>query len=201
MRISAMACGLALLCSGPAFAQGLGLGVKGGVNIATERIEGDEGGPSLDSRIGVVAGMFATVPLTSWLDLQPEALYAMKGARLNLGGVKASVGLDYLEVPVLARISRRGAGKIHYHAAGGPSVAFLLRSRYRTKFGSSTEEIDISDELERLDFGVAVGGGVERGSLVIDARYTLGLKDIDKDKSDTVKTTNRALSLTVGFKF
>ena len=46
-----------------------------------------------------------------------------------------------------------------------------------------------------------MGGGVEIGSIVIDGRYTLGLQDIDKDTSDTIKTTNRAVSLTVGFKF
>jgi hypothetical protein len=103
-------------------------------------------------------------------------------------------------VPLLARISRRG-GRLGYYAAGGPSIAFRLRALTRTKFGDATEEIDIADQVERLDFGVAAGGGVEFGSLVVDGRYTHGLKDIDKDKSDGVKITNRAVSLTVGFRF
>jgi hypothetical protein len=199
IRISAIACGLAALCSAPAFAQGLG--VKGGVNVGTERFEGEDGGPSLDWRVGGVAGVFVTFPVRSWLELQPEALYSMKGARLNMDGVESSVLLDYLEVPVIARVTRRGGGPLHYFVAGGPTVAVRLRARSRTKFGSATEEIDISDELERLDFGVAAGGGIGRGRLVVEGRYTLGLKDIDKDRSDTVTVTNRTISVTVGLRF
>jgi hypothetical protein len=201
MRICAVACGFAGLPGGHALAQGLGLGVKGGVNLATERFQGEGDSPSIDPRVGVVAGVFANVPLLSWVDLQPEALVAMKGARLDLEGAQSSVWLDYFEVPILARFSRRRGGRLRYFVAGGPSIGVRLRARTRTKFGDSTEEIDIGDELERLDFGMTAGGGVELGSIVLDGRYTLGLKDIDKNKSDTVKVTNRALSFTVGLKF
>ena len=200
MRTFAVACALALLCSGPAFAQVPGLGVKGGVNLASQKNTGDEGADSLKTLTAIVAGAFATLPVTSWLDFQPEALYSVKGARADVEGITASVLIDYLEVPLLARYSRRG-GSRGYYVAGGPSAAFVLRARTRTKFGDATEELDISDQVERFDFGVAVGGGVEFGSLVVDGRYTHGLKDIDKDKSDAVKVTNRAISLTVGFRF
>jgi hypothetical protein len=197
----AMVLGLLLRGGAPALAQGFEIGVKGGVNIATTKIEGEAGSPKLDARIGLVAGVFVTLPLTSWLDLQPEALYAMKGARLNLDGVKSTLALDYLDVPVLARIIKRGSGRRHYYVAGGPSFGFRLRARSRVDFGTSTEDIDVADSIERADLGVAFGGGLETGPLVIDGRYTLGLKDVDKDKSDTVKVTNRAFSLTVGFRF
>lgn len=200
-RTVAVACAIALLCTATASAQGRALGVKGGVNLATQRNTGEGDGADLQSRIGLVAGAFATLPLLSRLELQPEVLFTSKGASVDLEGVEASLVVDYLEVPALARLSRRGGGKMHYYVAGGPSVGFLLRARTRTKFATATEEVDISDDVNRFDFGVAMGGGVEIGALVIDGRYTLGLQDIDKDKSDAVKTTNRAVSLTVGFKF
>lgn len=199
MRVGALL-GLAGLCSVPASGQGLGLGAKAGVNIATERFEGADGSPSLDPRIGAVAGVFAIVPLLSWLDLQPEALYAMKGARIDLQGARSSVWIDYLEVPVLARISRK-RGTIRYFVVAGPSIGVRLRARSRTKFRDSIEEVDIGDDLERLDAGMAAGGGVELGSIMLDARYTLGFTDIDKDTTDDVKVTNRALSITAGFRF
>jgi hypothetical protein len=200
LRPFVIACAVALTCTPSAAAQGLTLGVKGGVNLATQRNSGgNDDGPGLESRVGLVAGMFATMPLVSKLELQPEALFSSKGARVDLDGIKASLVADYLEVPVLARFSRRGG--FNYYLAGGPAVAFLLRAHSRTEFAGSTEEIDITEQVNRVDFGVAMGGGVEFGSIVIDGRYTLGLQDIDKDKSDAVKTTNRAISLTVGFKF
>ena len=48
---------------------------------------------------------------------------------------------------------------------------------------------------------MVAGGGIEVGAVVIDGRYTHGLRDIDKDKSYTVKVTNRTWSLTAGFRF
>jgi len=200
-RRLAAACALSLLGSNPVSAQIPGLGVKGGVNLATQRNAGDEdSSTSLKSLVGIVAGVFATLPMASWLDLQPEALYSRKGARAELEGITSDLQIDYLEVPVLARFSRRGSAR-GYYIAGGPSIAFQVRARTRTNFGAATEEIDIGDEVERVDLGVAVGGGIEIRSLVIDGRYTHGFKDIDKDKSDGVQVTNRAVSITVGFRF
>lgn len=201
VRTFAIAAAVALLFTHTASAQGRSLGVKAGVNLATQRNEGAGQAPGLQSRTGVVAGVFATLPLFSRLELQPEALFTSKGARVDLAGVKSSLAVDYLEVPALVRYSRNRAGAIGFYFAGGPSVGFLLRARTRTAFAGATEEIDITDQVNRFDFGVAMGGGVEFGSIVVDGRYTLGLQDIDKDKSDTIKTTNRAVSLTVGFKF
>lgn len=200
MRTCATAWVLLLLCGGPAAAQGLGLGAKGGVNLATQRIEGNRDATTdLTSRVGAVAGVFATLRVAPWFDLQPEALYTSKGGRLDLDGVKASVAIDYFEVPVLARLSRRGPGGGGYYAAAGPSIALRLRARSRTTFGSATEEVDLGEDIEALDYGFAAGGGVEIGRLVIDGRYTFGLKDIDRD--DTARATNRVLSLTAGFRF
>jgi hypothetical protein len=189
-----------MLVAGPAFAQIPGLGVKGGVNLATQRNSGDEGNSDdIKSLVGFVGGAFATFHLVSFLEVQPEVLYSIKGARADFEGIASKLLIDYLEVPLLLRVSKRGG--IGYYAAGGPSVAFQMRARTRTKFAGSTEEIDISDQVERLDFGMAIGGGVEIGSLVFDGRYTHGLYDVDKDKSDSVKVTNRALSFTAGFRF
>ena len=80
-------------------------------------------------------------------------------------------------------------------------MAFALRARARATFNGFTTELDVMDQVNRFDFGVAMGGGVEFGSIVVDGRYTLGLTDIDKDKSDTVTTKNRTISVTAGFRF
>ena len=193
---------LMLLPAAPLFAQIQRLGVKGGVNLANQHIVGDDDSdPGLKMFTGLVAGAFVTLPVASWLELQPEALYSVKGSRVDEEGVTASVQIDYLEVPVLARFSKRGAGRNGYYFAGGPFAAFRLRARTRATFSGATEEIDIGEDVERLDFGLTGGGGVEIGSWVFDGRYTHGLKDIDKDKSDSVKVTSRAVSITAGFRF
>jgi len=193
---------LVLLSAAPLFAQIPRFGVKGGVNLASQPTTGDDDSDAgLKMSPGLVAGGFVTLPIASWLELQPEALYSVKGSRFDEDGITAKVLVDYLEVPVLARFSRRGAGRNGYYIAGGPVPAFRLRARTRTEFGGATEEIDIADQVETFDVGLAIGGGIELGSWVFDGRYTHGLLDIDKDKSDSVKVTNRTVSITAGFRF
>ena len=192
---------IALLSARPALAQIPGLGVKAGINLASQSTGSDDGDDAgLKSLRGIVAGVFATLPVTSWLDVQPEVLYSVKGSSFEDTGIRSDVLVDYLEVPLLARFSIRG-GRIGYYVAGGPFTAFRMRARTRTVFPGATEEIDIGDEVQRLDYGLAAGGGVEFGALVVDGRYTHGLKDVDKDTSDSIKVTNRSVSITLGFRF
>lgn len=187
--------------SSSAFAQGLTTGVRGGVNLSTTATSGEEGGLRPDWQLRPVVGAFATWRATSWIDLQPEVLYAMKGAKGEEFDITSKLLLDYLEIPVLARISRGLSRAGSWYVAGGPAFGYLLRARTRADFGGATEEIDVSDEVEEFDFGVVVGGGIEFRRMIVDARYTHGLADIDKDTSDEVKISNRAVSLTVGVKF
>ena len=197
MRIPSLLCGALLVCATPAFAQGLHVGVKGGLNVANQDVTDTGGGVSFDPRLGLVAGGFVTLPISSWLAVQAEGLYSEKGSRVNVAGGESKLIVNYFEVPVLGRVR---LARIFY-AAAGPSMAFRLQAKTRARFSGSTEEIDVSDQVERFDFGVAMGGGVELGPLVVDGRYTLGLTDIDKDTTDTSKVKNRVISLTAGFRF
>jgi hypothetical protein len=190
---------LLMLAATPAQAQWLNIGVKGGVNVATQQISGGGSGPGPQPRVGVVAGVFDTLPAFSWLDVQAEAVYAAKGSKVTVEGVTTTEEIDYLEVPVLGRV-KKAAGRWKLYAEAGPSTGFRLRARTRTSFSGSTEEIDIGNQVESIDFGVGMGAGVERGRLVIDVRYTLGLSDIDKDKTDATKTKNRTIAVTVGYR-
>lgn len=198
MRILITAVLLTIGFAASARAQGLEKGVRGGINFTKTSTSGED--DSLDWQLRGVFGGFVTWPFTSWLELQPEVLYAMKGARSD-EFVETKLLLDYLDVPVLARVTRGPRGGIRYYLAGGPSLGILLRARTRADFGGAIEEIDIKDDLENLDFGVVVAGGVEFGSIVVDGRYTHGLSDIEKESRDDQKIRNRAVSLTVGIKF
>jgi hypothetical protein len=202
IRTACLAAILTFTFANPLFAQIPGLGVKGGVNLATQEISGEDAGDDgLEMLPAFVGGVFMTFPMASWLDLQPEVLYSVKGSHFAESGFSGSVLIDYLEVPLLLRVSRHGSGRMGFYGAGGPYAAFKMRARTRVKFGGSTEEMDVGEDVETMDFGLSFGGGVEFGSLVFDGRYSYGLKDIDKDRTDTIKVTNRAITITAGFRF
>jgi hypothetical protein len=194
MRLLPAALVLILMFGSSASAQ-ITYGAKAGVNFANVSFA-DEDVPS-SSRIGLLAGAFATVPLTGWLSVQPEAIYTVKGASIDIFDIESDYIVDYLEVPVLARvpIQRR------VYLAVGPSIAFRIRARNRTSFGGSTEEVNIADDVESLDIGVVGAAGLEMGRWVFDGRYTHGFSDTDADTSDNVKIRNRVFSVSAGLRF
>jgi hypothetical protein len=198
MRTCALAVAVVLASAAPSFGQGLSAGVKGGGSFTTVKFEGEPDATS--GRWLPAAGAFFVVPFAWGVSLQPEAVYAMKGARLRGPGAQPSLLLDYLEIPVLARVSMRAGGRTIF-AVGGAAPAFCVRARTRTKFGSSTEEIDILDEVRRFDAGLVGGAGIEIGRLVVDGRYTFGLINVDKETSDIAHAQNRALTITAGWRF
>ena len=201
MRAACVAAFLSLVPA-PLFAQIPRIGIKGGVNLASQHTSGESGGDAgLESLPGIVAGAFTTFRIAPWLEFQPEALYSVKGSKIDESGFTSKLLIDYFEVPLLARVSRRGGGRMGFYVAGGPYVAVQLRARTRTSFGATTEEIDISEQVERADFGFSAGGGVEWGRFVFDGRYSHGLKDIDKERTDAIKVTNRAIAITAGYRF
>ena len=201
IRATAVAACVAVLTSASsAAAQDGGIGVKGGIVVASQHNSGTDAASSPGSRAGAVAGGFVVLPVASWLSLQAEGLYASKGARSVLLGIASTLQIDYLEIPVLARV-RIGGGRLHYYAAGGIAPALRLRARTRTAFSGAVEEIDVADQVERLDLAVAGGGGVVVGRWDVDVRYTYGLRDVDADRTDSITTKNRALAVTAGFRF
>jgi hypothetical protein len=183
------------------FGQGLEKGVRGGVSFATANTSGDGDSTTLDWQLRGVFGGFVTWRATSWIDLQPEMLYVMKGGTREEFGISSKLLLDYLEVPILARFSRGSRGTRSWYVVAGPSFGYALRARTRADFGNATEEIDIIDDVERFELALIGGGGLEFNRFLIDARYTLGLSDIDKLGAENTKMMNRAVSVTAGFKF
>lgn len=201
IRAASLAALLTLLPA-PLFAQLPGLGIKGGVNLANQHTSGDGAEDSgLKSLPAVVAGAFTTFRVASWLEFQPEVLYSVKGSKVDESGFTSKLLIDYLDVPLLARVSKRGSGRLGFYGIGGPYFAFQVRARTRTSFGAETVELDIGEQVERTDFGFSAGGGMEWGSLVFDGRYSHGLKDIDKERTDSIKVTNRVITITAGYRF
>jgi hypothetical protein len=190
---------LLLAATRVSMAQDGGIGVKGGVEFASQQVSVD-GSTTLGTWTAVVAGAFYTQPLGARLGVQVEGLYAPKGAKSSSFGIDSTLRIDYVEVPILARL-RLGSGRRHYYVAGGAAPAFRLRARVRTPFAGAIEEIDVADQVERLDLGAAAGGGVVLGRLEIDARYTLGLRDVDADTTDEGRTRNRAVAVTAAWRF
>jgi hypothetical protein len=165
---------------------GMAFGVKGGVSLS--HVNADLFGTQ--NRTGFVGGVYGAFDLSPHLGVQPELLYVRKGARLfstdvtiggiTFGSVGTTLDVDYVEVPVLLRVSLPTAGPVDARLLAGPVVSFKANEQL-----STTGLIDVtlpSNLTKTTDFGIAVGGAVavRNGALdvVAEGRYTFGLTNI-----------------------
>jgi hypothetical protein len=196
---------LLLLAVETALAQQREFGAKAGPSFA--RLI-DTAGPSdvYSRRLAIAGGVFATFPVGGRLALQVEALQMPKGTKLNTG---SSVGtnkllLDYLDIPVLARVA--APGSLGFHVFGGPYVGFRLRAKleYAETVSSFTagSRQDVSNDVERTEFGVVAGAGLHLGRHgVIDGRYAWGLTNLNRNTTEGVRLRNRVAGIMAGVRF
>lgn len=172
----------------------ISFGIKGGVNIAS--INGSDF-DSPNSRTSFHLGALAEFPLTDMFSIQTEALYSGQGFQYDFpaadGNGHAEYQLDYINVPVLAKIyATKG---LSFEA--GPQFGFKVHENIDNDpndVGGATD----TTEAESFDFGLA--GGLtfqtEMG-LFATGRYIYGLTDVIKD----VDAKNSVFQIGLGYKF
>jgi opacity protein-like surface antigen len=195
-RVRALSFALAILVMVPVSAaaqSSMTFGVKGGVNSSTLNSKNN---PDMKQLLGGVGGVFLGGDVNSTLGIQVEGLFSQRGAKDKSDGFNTNIRLNYIDVPVLARISVGSSNSARFHIFGGMQASYLLKAEASNDDLNLT--IDIKDEVETFDFGVTAGAGVEISRLSIDARYTMGLMNVSKDSNEDVK--NRTFTVMVGYR-
>lgn len=180
---------------GPAYAVGPKFGIKAGVNLADQSVSAEGLSVDLSSKTGIIGGAFVAFSAGPRLSIQPELLFSQKGSKLSLFGSEAKTKMDYLEIPVLLKL------KLGLPTAptapflfAGPSFGILASAKQEAL---GMEEEDVKDAFKSTDVGLAFGAGLDAGKITLDARYTLGVTDIDE--ASGVSTKNNTITLMVGY--
>lgn len=190
-------------------AQDIGLGVRGGVNIATAEIEmkiDDSWETDMkDYIVGVNAGLVAEIGFSDMFALQPELNFIQKGYKTTYQNgftYDATTTLNYLEMPVLLK-GRFGAGDLKFNAVLGPSVGYAFNGKH--KANGETTDIDFdTDNVNRYDFSGVVGLGASYdltvGSIFLDGRMAWGFANVyDGEGSDNFNWHNRGFNIGAGY--
>ncbi len=200
-----LAAGL-LLASLSAQAQ-ISLIPKAGVTLSSISY-GDEANDQA-AKVGFVGGLGVDIGIVeNFFSVQPELLFIQKGEKYSAGGVETKATLNYLEVPVLAKVSF-GGELIKAYVNAGPSLSMGLTGKNKVEGGERAGETDIrfgdaSNDGRRyldsrFDFGLQFGGGIGigigPGAVLADVRYGLGLTDL----TDANRSKNRAFAFTLGY--
>ena len=164
------------------------------------------------SKTGISIGGYLNIPLSDKISFEPGLQYAQKGYTmqgnlkidaLKFLGVNASAKVEahYIDVPLVLKAEVAKGLSIY----AGPQLSYLVKNNLHLNAGVLgislyNNKIDITDNFNRLDMGIAGGIGYKfDNGFNIKAGYDYGLSKLDKN--DNFKAYNRVAKITVGFSF
>ena len=208
MLITGICLAAAVLTASTSAAQERQLGLKAGPTFPGVAFDPDIGDVGYKRRLAVSFGGFVVVHANDRFAAQIEALFSPKGGKLTSGLTDATLTLklDYVEIPILGRLTAARTTTRSFFLFAGPSAAIrtgakLENSSTQGGFAYGTSD-DVSEEFKRFDFALIAGAGMDFGEwLVIDGRYSWGLTDINRSEDLTSKVQNRALTFMGGVRF
>ncbi|MEL7001658.1 MAG: porin family protein [Bacteroidota bacterium] len=187
---------LLLLCSLVVFASygqaSFHLGLKGGLNYADLDTE-----ISTETRRGFHAGAFATLKIAK-VAIQPELIFSQQGASLRFDRNDLESNFSYLNIPVMLKLYLIGGLNVQI----GPQFGFLMSADREVSdvLGNINEE-DVTDLYESSDLSLGLGAGLDLPfGLTANARYNLGLSEIDNSES-LAETSNQVFQISLGYRF
>lgn len=155
-------------------------GVKGGFNMSNlYQSEADDN----NVLYGFNAGVYATLPISDFIAIQPEILFTTKGAELDYNNALVSGNskfkLNYIEVPLLVRVNITKNFNVH---AGG-YASYLVSSKVTGDGDFNFDQEVDTDDLNKFDAGLAAGVGVDFNPISIGLRYNYGLTTVGKERT------------------
>jgi hypothetical protein len=180
------------------------VGVLVGLNVANVNFDVEDTSVSIkgDSQTGLVAGLSFNMPIQDMFSVEVDALFSQKGTKFTFsesdGFVddSAKIKLNYVDIPVLARINLNGSAPVGVHLLVGPSFNFKVSEKFDPE-----EAADPDDSFEKMETALVVGGGVHVSKFRVEARYGVGLSNIIKDSASDGFFTGKSkvFSILVGF--
>ncbi|HEX3928213.1 MAG TPA: porin family protein [Gemmatimonadales bacterium] len=142
--------------------------------------------PDWNNRSGFAGGLGFDLT-SSVLGLEPEVLYVQKGVTFTGAPTSSAPKLDYLEIPVLIKLTAPTPG-IQPFGYVGPSVSFRLTCTFA--------DSDCGSTVKSTDWGVLFGAGIKfAGAISIEGRYTWGLQNIHDISAGVANQTRTFLIL------
>jgi hypothetical protein len=167
-------------------------GLKGGLNVAT--VDNNQGS-NIESRLSYHAGGLVNIPISPQLAVQPEVVYSSQGAKYVVGNNEQhNLTLNYVNIPVMLQ-AYVGRG---FYAQVGPQLGIL--TGVADKVNDIETGIFTKQDFKSNDVSVGFGVGYKGLSgFGVDARYNLGLTNINNTGSANIKNNVIQVGLMLSF--
>ena len=190
-RVSALAALTLAAASATASAQSsMKIGALAGVDFTN--LTGDDVS-DLSSKTGFIGGLYVGFPMGKSIVLEPEVLYVNKGAKDNSVSPTQTLGINYIEIPVLVRYNFKADGGPFILL--GPSVGFSTSCTF-SNGAASADCKGLGADVQTTYSGI-VGLGFQKGRFGLEGRYDFDFGDAFKDLM--AKNTAGEILARVGF--
>lgn len=181
------------------------IGPTAGLSLGVFSVDNQAPDASNSYRVGLFLGGAVEARLSDIFSIEIEPAYIQKGDLISFNNgykqVESKFRFGYVQIPLALKV-RLVNHPITPYVTGGPNVGFLLSAKAVSDFNSPTLiEYDEMPKYKRTDVAIDFGAGCEynmSSSLIftVDARYSLGVYDIDKTLTGAVKT--RGIQILIG---
>jgi len=169
----------------------LAVGIKAGLNFAKLDVS-NSAGQTYDSRTGYHAGAFALVKF-AFIGIQPELIFSRQGSQYTFNSKDYDANFDYINVPVMFKFYL----PLGLNLQAGPQFGFLTKAQVETATGTQ----NYKDASKNSDVAIGLGAGWDLPfGLTIDARYNLGVSNINDTSGTSGDIKNKVFQLSVGYK-
>jgi hypothetical protein len=200
------------------------IGVQAGVNLTDINANlTTEEGFNTAMRTRAIMGGIISYNFLPMLSLQAEPAYVQKGADANFSivesglnvDIKANISANYIDIPILLKVSLPTDFIKPYLIAGG-SVAFLLGDAKLKVDEASVNGQDVLSlvpdnlreqtlQLKSTDYILCMGGGLTIPigllNIFVEGRYDLGLTNINNDPTDDTEFKTTGVQIKAGILF
>ncbi len=209
-----------------AVAQEFRIGATAGLELSNMLIKDNEETYSdiLKSKAGLKIGVIGEYSFNDYFALASELAFVQRGTKAkesqkeenwSFSG-KNKININYLQIPINAKLSYPINDNFSIFGFAGPYVAFALSGKisaeYTETYYGETESDKISekikfgsnegeDYLKRFDFGLNFGVGTEYKGCFLKAQYDLGLSNISVYSEEGAKIKNRNFGISIGYMF
>ncbi|QNF34796.1 PorT family protein [Adhaeribacter swui] len=162
---------------------GFNVGIKAGVNYT--KMPADLNEVSNESgKAGYTVGIFAR--MGDALFIQPEVNFTTVASKYAITSQSYHPKIKQVNVPVLVGYKLINSDALNFRVAVGPDFGYTLNK----------PDAPAGFDYKRVNVGGAINAGIDIGNITLDARYSRGFTNINKDLDAKANT----YSLAVGFK-
>ncbi len=146
-----------------------------------------------DGRTGWEGGVFFGGKRSGVFGLQGEINWIRKSGEFGIEG--QDFRIDYLQLPALLRLN------IGSTSASGFGVYGIIGPAVDIKIADEIEGVTIDDGFENADVSLIFGGGLEVARIIVEGRYTKGLRRINNLFSAPTEIKSQSFALLFGLRF